>query len=65
MNFYHPSPFERDIILKKTTDMSRTIVTSKMDPFVALVVSFEPLTHFIKNPNKGVMGVLNSPPELF
>ena len=45
--------------------MSRTIVTSKMDPFVALVVSFEPLTYFTKDPNKGIMGVLNAPLELF
>ena len=41
--------------LKKHRDVSRTIVTSKMEVFVALVISFQPLTNFKNNPNTGAM----------
>ena len=40
---------------------SGTIATAKMELFVALVRSFQPLTNFTKNPNIGAMGVLNAP----
>ena len=43
----------------KNTDISKTIATTKMELFVALVSSFQLLTNFTKNPNKGAMGVLN------
>ena len=45
--------------LKKRRDVSKTIATSKMELFMALVISFQPLTNFTKNPNIGAMGVLN------
>ena len=45
--------------LKKRRDVSKTIATSKMELFVALVISFQSLTNFTKNPNIGAMGVLN------
>ena len=45
----------------KHRDVSRTIVTAKMELFVALVSSFQPLTNFTKNPNMGATGVLNVP----
>ena len=32
-----------------------------MELFVALVSSFQPLINFTKNPNIGVMGILNAP----
>ena len=69
--FYHPSPFECDIIfkeslfecayqimkqvalegfLKKHRDVSRTIATAKMELFVALVSSLQPLINFKKEP---------------
>ena len=51
--------------LKKHRNVSRTIATSKMELFVALVSSFQPLTNFTKNPNVGAMGVLNSPSEYY
>ena len=44
----------------KKRDVSRTIATSKMKLFMALVISFHPLTNFTKNPNKDAMGVLNA-----
>ena len=34
-------------------------MTAKMELFVALVRSFQPLPSFTKNPNIGDMGVLN------
>ena len=46
-------------------DVSRTIATSKMELFVALVISIQPLTDFTKNPNIGAMGVLNAPLEYY
>ena len=39
----------------------RIITTSKMDLVITLVVSFQSLTNFTKNPNIGVMEVLNVP----
>ena len=45
--------------LKKQRDVFRTIATAKMEFFVALVSSFQPLTNFTKNFNIGAMGVLN------
>ena len=47
--------------LKKHRDVSRTIATTKMEFFVALVSSFQLLTNFTKNPNIGAMGFLNAP----
>ena len=49
------------IFWKKHRDVSRTIVTVKMELFVALVSSFQPLTNFTKNPNISAMEVLNAP----
>ena len=46
--------------LKKHRDVSMTIATSKMELFVSLVSSFQPLTNFTKNPNIGAIGVLNA-----
>ena len=43
----------------KNTDLSRTIATAKMDLFVALVCSFQPLSNFTKNASNGAMGILN------
>ena len=51
--------------LKKHTDVSRTIATAKMELFVALVSSFQPLANFTKNPNIGAMRVLNTPLEYY
>ena len=39
-------------LLKKHRDLSRTIKTAKMELFVALVSSFQPLSSFTKNPNR-------------
>ena len=47
--------------LKKHSDISRTIATAKMELFVALVRSFQPLTKFAKNPIIGATGVLQAP----
>ena len=47
--------------LKKHRDVSKTIATSKMELFLALVINFQTLTNFIKNPNIGPMGILNAP----
>ena len=44
--------------LKKHKDVSRTIGTAKMELFVALVSSFQPLIYFAKNPNIAPMGAL-------
>ena len=44
---------------KKHRDVSRTIATSNIELFVTLVVTFQPLTNFTKNPNIGAMVVLN------
>ena len=49
--------------LKKHRDVSKTIATPKMELFVGLVSSFQPLTNFKKNPNIGAVGVLNAPLE--
>ena len=51
--------------LKKHRDISRTIMTAKMELFVALVSSFQPLTNFAKNPNIADMGVPNAPLEYY
>ena len=51
--------------LKKHRDISRTIMTAKMELFVALVSSFQPLTNFAKNPNIADIGVLNAPLEYY
>ena len=45
--------------------ISRTIARAKMELFVALVSSFQPLTNFTKNPNIDAMGVLNAPIEYY
>ena len=50
---------------KKLRDLSRTIVKAKMELFVALVSSVQPLTNFTKNPNIGAMGELNVPLEYY
>ena len=52
-------------VLKKHRDVSRTIAKAKLELFVGLVSSFQPLTNFTKNPNIGTMGVLNAPLEHF
>ena len=36
-----------------------------MELFVALGISFQSLTNFTKNPNKGAIGVLNAPLEYY
>ena len=51
--------------LKKHRDISRTIMTAKMELFVALVSSFQPLTNFTKHINIADMGVLNAPLEYY
>ena len=51
--------------LKKLRDVSRTITTAKMEHFVTLVRSYQPLTNFTKNPNISAMEVLNVPPEYY
>ena len=46
---------------KKTLkDVSRTIATAKMELSVVLVISFQPLNNFTKNPNISATGVLRS-----
>ena len=40
---------------KTHKDVSRTIATTKIELFVALVSSFQPLTDFTENPNIGAM----------
>ena len=49
-------------ISEKTRDVSRTMAASNLGLFVSLVIRFQPLTNFTKNPNIGVMGVLNNTP---
>ena len=51
---------ESEGFLKKHRDLSRTIATAKMDLFVALVSSFQPLSNFTKNANNGAKGILNA-----
>ena len=51
--------------LEKHRDVSRTIVTAKMELLLTLVSSFQPLTNFTKNPNIGAMGILNAPVEYY
>ena len=51
--------------LKKHRDRSRTIMTAKMELFVALVSSFQPLTNFTKHINIADMRVLNAPLEYY
>ena len=46
-------------------DISRSILTPKMEVFVSLVRSFQSLTNFTKSPNIGAMGVLNAPLEYY
>ena len=50
---------------EKHKDVSKAILTAKMELSVALVGSFPPLTNFTKNPNIGAMGVLNVPLEYY
>ena len=40
-------------------------MTAKMELFVALVSSFQPLTNFTKHINIADMGVLNAPLEYY
>ena len=51
--------------LRKHRDISRTIGAAKMELFVTLVISFQLLTNFTKNPSVGAMGVLKAPLEYF
>ena len=46
-------------------DVSWTIETAKTELFVALVGSTQSLTNFTKNPNIGVVGVLNTSLEYY
>ena len=41
----------------------KTITTSKMKPFVALISGFQPLTNVTKNPISGAVRVLDLPLE--
>ena len=50
---------------KNHRDVSRTIATSKVELFVALVSSFQPLTNLTKNLNIVAIGVLNAPLEYY
>ena len=43
---------------KKHKNVFRTIAATKMELFVALVSSIQPLTNFTTNPSIGAMGVL-------
>ena len=43
---------------KKHKNVFRTIATTKMELFVAVVSSIQPLASFTKNPSIGAMGVL-------
>ena len=45
-------------------DASKTIATAKLELFVTLFNSFQPLTDFTKNLNMNAMVVLNAPLEL-
>ena len=47
----------------KHKDVSEIIATAKMELFLALVSSNQPLTSFTKSSKKGAMGVLNAPLE--
>ena len=49
-------------ISEKTRDVSRTMATSNLGLVVSIVIRFQLLTNFTKNPNTGVMGVLNNTP---
>ena len=51
--------------LKEHRNVSRTIATAKMELFMTIVSSFQPLTNFPKNPKIGAMGVLNPPLEYY
>ena len=51
--------------LKKFNDVFRTVATVKVELFVALVSTFQPLTNFTENSKIGAMGVLNAPLEHF
>ena len=50
---------------KKHKVVSRTIATAKMELFVALFSSFQPLTNFTKNPSIVAMGVRNASLEYY
>ena len=52
------------IRFSEKTDVSRTIATTKIELFAALV-SFQQLTYLTKNPTTGTMGVLNAPLEWY
>ena len=51
--------------LKKHRDAYSAIVTVKMELFVALPSSFQPLTNFTKVPSMCAMGALNEPLEYY
>ena len=46
--------------LKNNIDVSRTITATKMEFFVALVITFQPLSNFSKNTKIGTMDALNT-----
>ena len=48
---------------KKHRDKSMTIAAAKMELFVALNSSIQPVSKFTKNPDVGALGVLNVPLE--
>ena len=45
--------------LEKNRDVFRAIVTTKMEPFMTLVSSFQPLISFTKNINTVLWGLNN------
>ena len=51
--------------LKNYRYLSRTIAAAKMELFLALVSSFQPLTNFTKNLDVGAMKALNAPLEYY
>ena len=51
--------------LKKHRDVSGTITAAKMELFVALAYSFQPISNLTKIPNIGAMGALNAPLEYY
>ena len=51
--------------LKKYGHVFRTISTAKMEFFVALLRSFQPLTNFTMKPNIVAIEVLNVPLEYY
>ena len=49
----------------KYRDVSRSIAIAKVEFFVALVSSLQPLTSFTMSPSRGAMSILNSPLEYY